>query len=220
MKKAAIFHTNAGTLEVMRILTKGIMPDIDIMHIVEDSMIRDVMKNGGPTPAINARIENYIQCAQKAGCAVFMTACSSIGGSVEQCQFISFIPVMRIDEAMADEAVRIGRKIAVLATVETTLKPTLELIGRKAGQSGKSIDIVSHLMADAFTAFLEGELSAHDTLVSAGLRKMIGEKCDVIVLAQASMARVLETMEALPVPVLTSPESGIRLLKDRIDQLG
>ncbi len=219
MKKAAIFHTSAGTLALMQNLTKEIMPDVEIMHIVEDSMIKDVMKNGGPTPAINSRIEHYVQCAQKAGCQIFLTACSSIGGSVEQCQFVSSIPVMRIDEAMADEAIQTGKKIAVLATVETTLKPTLEFISRKATQSGKTIEVVSHLMADAFTAFLAGDLATHDKIVSAGLQEAIGNKCDVIVLAQASMARVLDSMDKPSVPVLTSPERGIRLLKKCVDQL-
>ena len=74
MSKAAIFHTSAATLNLFQTLSAKIMPDVEIMHIVEDSMIRDVMKNGGPTPAINARIAGYVQAAEKAGCSAFMTA--------------------------------------------------------------------------------------------------------------------------------------------------
>lgn len=219
MKKAAIFHTSAGTLALMQNLTKEIMPDAEIMHIVEDSMIQQVMKNGGPTPEINARIANYVECANLAGCRIFMTACSSIGGSVEACQFISGIPVMRIDEAMTIEAIGSAKKVAVLATVETTLKPTLEFIVRKAKEAGKDVEIKSHLMAEAFTAFLAGNLDKHDEIVSAGLRAAIDMNCDCIILAQASMARVLDKMDKLPVPVLTSPERGVRDLKARLDKL-
>lgn len=219
MKKAAIFHTSTGTLAMMQALTTDIMPDVEIMHIVEDSMIREVMRNGGPTPDINARIAAYVECANLAGCQIFLTACSSIGGSVEQCQFVSNIPVMRIDEAMTIEAIATGKKIAVLATVATTLKPTLEFISRKAAESGKAIDIQSMLMAEAFTAFLAGDMNTHDRIVSEGVLEAVKKECDVIVLAQASMSRALDKLDTLPVPVLTSPERGVRLLKDRVDQL-
>ena len=218
MTKVAIFHTSAATLNLFQTLTAKIMPDVEIMHIVEDAMIRDVMKNGGPTPAINARIAGYVQAAERAGCSIFMTACSSIGGSVEQCQFLSSIPVARIDDAMADSAINQGPRVAVLATVETTLKPTLEFISRKAREAGKEIEILPNLMSEAFTALLAGDNATHDRIVSAGLREAL-KKADVVVLAQASMARVMEGMEKPAVPVLTSPESGVMRLKERIAAL-
>ena len=40
MSKAAIFHTSAATLALFQTLTAKIMPDVEIMHIVEDAMIR------------------------------------------------------------------------------------------------------------------------------------------------------------------------------------
>ena len=218
MTKAAIFHTSAATLSLFQALTTKIMPNVEIMHIVEDAMIRDVMKNGGPTPAINARIAGYVQAAERAGCSIFMTACSSIGGSVEQCQFLSSIPVTRIDDAMADSAINQGPRVAVLATVETTLKPTLEFISRKAREAGKEIEILPNLMSEAFTALLAGDNATHDRIVSAGLREAL-KKADVVVLAQASMARVMEGMEKPAVPVLTSPESGVIRLKERVAAL-
>ena len=218
MTKAAIFHTSSATLNLFQTLTAKIMPEVEIMHIVEDSMIRDVMKNGGPTPAINARIAAYVQAAERAGCSIFMTACSSIGASVEQCQFISTIPLTRIDEAMVEAAISQGPRVAVLATVETTLKPTLEFIKRKAMVAGKEIEIMPTLMSEAFVALLAGDNATHDRIVSAGLREALS-KADVVVLAQASMARVMEGMGKPAIPVLTSPECGVMRFKERIAAL-
>jgi uncharacterized protein YcsI (UPF0317 family) len=45
---------------------------------------------------------------------------------------------------------------------------------------------------------------------SAGLKSAFSQ-ADVVMLAQASMARVLQQLPTPPVPVLTSPESGIWL---------
>lgn len=175
-------------------------------------MIKQVMKAGGVTPDIAARIADYIRIAEKADCDIFITACSSIGTAVEQCQFMTSVQLARIDCAMVDEAINKGEHIAVLATVATTLKPTLDFVRRKVQESGKQRIITPVLMEEAFHALLNGDMGTHDRIVSEGLQKAFGQ-ADVIMLAQASMARVLQNMPEPPVPVLTSPESGIRWLK-------
>jgi hypothetical protein len=206
------------TLAPLQALTKEIMPEVEIVHIAEESMIRDVMKNGGPSAAISARIASYVMCAQQAGCQVFMSACSSIGEVVENCQMLTPMHVTRIDSAMADKAVETGSKIALLATVETTMKPTSKLIARKAAEKHKHVEIKTYLMPEAYLALMAGDIATHDKLVRDALRDAAATN-EVIVLAQASMARVLGGIEALPVPVLTSPELGIRYLKALVDGL-
>lgn len=212
MSKAAIFHTTSVTIAPLQALTKQIMPEVEIVNIAEDGMIRDVMKNGGPTPVITARIASYILCAEKADCKVFMTACSSIAEAVESCQILTAMPLTRIDLAMAEEAVKTGERISVVATVETTLKPTLNLIARKAAEKSRRAEITRWLIPEAYTALLGGDAATHDRLVREALRKAAASS-DVIVLAQASMGRVLGLMEPLSVPVLTSLELGIRHLQ-------
>ncbi|OCG06901.1 Asp/Glu racemase [Gilliamella sp. wkB178] len=216
MKKIALFHTSAATLDTMTKLTTQIIPDVKVMHIVEDSMIKDVMANNGVTPSINARIASYIKAAEIAKCDMFMTACSSIGGVVEQCQFMTSMPLTRIDTAMIEQAIKISGKISVLATVETTLRPTLEYVHRMANIHDQSPEIESLLMAEAFVALLDGDSDKHDEIVKQGLLKALKES-DVVILAQASMARVLNTLDEKPtIPVLTSPESGIKWLKEKL----
>jgi Asp/Glu/hydantoin racemase len=212
MKKIAMLHTSAATLAMMQQLIADIMPQADVMHLVEESMIKQVMKAGGVTPAISARIAGYVQIAEKADCEIFMTACSSIGTAVEQCQFMTPLQLTRIDCAMVENAIEQGQRIAVLATVATTLKPTLSYVQRKVQESGKPREVVPMLMEDAFHALLAGDNATHDRIVSEGLKKAF-DSADVIMLAQASMARVLQQLPTPPVPVLTSPESGIRWLK-------
>lgn len=212
MKKIAMFHTSSATLAMMQQLIGDIMPEAEVMHLVEESMIKQVMKAGGVTPDIAARIADYVRIAEKADCDIFITACSSIGTAVEQCQFMTSVQLARIDCAMVDEAINTGEHIAVLATVSTTLKPTLDFVQRKVDESGKQRIITPVLMEDAFHALLAGDMETHDRIVSEGLQQAFG-RADVIMLAQASMARVLQNMPEPPVLVLTSPESGIRWLK-------
>ncbi|MDD9651624.1 aspartate/glutamate racemase family protein [Klebsiella pasteurii] len=212
MKKIAMLHTSSATLAMMQQLIADIMPEVEVMHLVEESMIKQVMKAGGVTPNIAARIADYVHIAEKADCDIFITACSSIGTAVEQCQFLTPLQLARIDSAMVEEAIEKGERIAVLATVATTLKPTLDYVQRKLQESGKPRALTPILMEEAFHALLAGEMDTHDRIVADGL-KIAFSQADVVMLAQASMARVLQQLPAPPVPVLTSPESGIRWLK-------
>lgn len=212
MKKIAMLHTSSATLAMMQQLIADIMPEVEVMHLVEESMIKQVMKAGGVTPNIAARIADYVHIAEKADCDIFITACSSIGTAVEQCQFLTPLQLARIDSAMVKEAIEKGERIAVLVTVATTLKPTLDYVQRKIQESGKPRAVTPILMEEAFHALLAGEMDTHDRIVADGLKTAFSQ-ADVVMLAQASMARVLQQLPTPPVPVLTSPESGIRWLK-------
>ena len=129
------------------------------------------------------------------------------------------IPVVRVDEPMAEKAVEMGARIGVAATLATTLKPTTELIERKATQTGGKHTITSKLCEGAFEAVVSGDTSTHDRIVSQSLREL-DAKTDVIVLAQASMARVLDTMKPgeMHVPVLSSPRLGVEYMKQILDR--
>lgn len=215
MKKIALFHTSAATLPMMQTLAAIWLKEVEVMHIIEDAMIKEVMAKGGVSAEISARIASYVQIAERAGCSHFMTACSSIGYAVESCQFMTNMHVSRIDTAMIEEAIEHGGQISVLATVATTLEPTLDYLRRKATVAGRHVEIIPFLMPEAFQALLAGETETHDRIVSEGLQKAYS-KSSVIMLAQASMARVLNEKPTPPVPVLTSPERGIRWLADQI----
>jgi hypothetical protein len=72
------------------------------------------------------------------------------------------------------------------------------------------VELVECLCEEAFPAVLAGDTATHDRI----LRKALVEDLnavDVIVLAQASMARVVATMAPglLRVPILSSPELAV-----------
>jgi Asp/Glu/hydantoin racemase len=122
--------------------------------------------------------------------------------------------VHRIDRAMADRAVQSGRRIGVAATVPTTLGATSDLIRRAAAEAGREIELRTELAEGAFQALREGRGEEHDRLVQAALSRL-APASDVIVLAQASMARALAGAESFAgVPVLTSPRLGVERLRE------
>jgi Asp/Glu/hydantoin racemase len=130
------------------------------------------------------------------------------------------LPVLRIDEAMADEAVQTGRRVGVAATLRSTLDPTIDLIKTRALRAKRQCEVVARLCEGAFEAVASGDTATHDRIVRENLLVLMGE-VDVIVLAQASMARVVDAMDSadLRVPVLSSPRRAIEQAKEVLRQL-
>jgi Asp/Glu/hydantoin racemase len=194
------------------------MPEVNIFHMVDESLIKNTVEAGSLQKVTTRRLIGMVDSAGLAGADAVLVTCSSIGEAVTAAQQLFDFPVMRVDEAMAEAAVARGRRIGVLATLRTTLEPTANLVRCKG--KGKGIEIVDHLCDGAFQAVMAGDTKTHDAIVGkALLNEMSGT--DVVVLAQASMARVLSAMEpgALTMPVLSSPELGVQrmaeVLRDR-----
>jgi hypothetical protein len=105
-----------------------------------------------------------------------------------------------------------GRRIGVAATLRTTLEPTVALLRAKALDAGRDVDVIESLCEDAFTAVLSGDTRTHDRLLSDSLARL-RTSVDVVVLAQASMARVVANLPGNGcAPVLSSPELAVRRL--------
>jgi Asp/Glu/hydantoin racemase len=158
-------------------------------------------------------VAGYLESAELAGADYIMVTCSSIGPAVEAGAKLIGVPVLRVDQPMADQAVRTGSRVGVIATLRTTLEPTADLISRRAAVAGKRVEITAKLAEGAFEALMSGDAAKHDTMVAAAL-KDLSKQVDVIVLAQASMARVVDTLapEDKRVPILASPGIAVEYL--------
>lgn len=181
--------------------------------MVDDSLIKDVIAHGCLRPQTAKRVTQLVAAAEDAGAEYILVTCSSIGKAVETAAGLSRVPVLRIDRPMAEKAVTMGPRVGVIATLHTTLEPTADLVQRCAVAAGKNIRITARLCDGAFEALMSGDAAKHDSMVSTALRELMSE-VDVIVLAQASMARVVD---ALPegekrVPILASPLLAIDYL--------
>jgi len=209
-KTLALIHTSATLVPVFQQLCKAKLPNVDTFNIVDDSLVRAIGEKGGITPDISARVAGYIGSASSGGADFILVTCSSIGPAVEAAAGSVKVPVLRVDQPMADLAVRTGRRIGVIATLATTLDPTADLVRRRAVLAGQTIELTTRLCAGAFEALMAGDPAKHDALVGAALQEL-STQVDVILLAQASMARVVDTLPEAGrrIPILASPPLAI-----------
>jgi Asp/Glu/hydantoin racemase len=183
---------------------------VDTFNIADDSLIKDCITRGALTPANALRVLGHIVSAEQAGADVILVTCSSIGPAVEAAAPYVGVPVLRVDRPMADRAVNAGRRVGVIATLPTTLDPTSDLIRRRARDAGRDVELTSRLCEGAFDALMAGDSARHDAIVGRALAELAAQ-VDVVVLAQASMARVVETLpaEARRTPILASPPLAV-----------
>jgi Asp/Glu/hydantoin racemase len=215
MTRLALVHTVAGNVPVFERLVAELLPGVETTSIVDESLLNDAITVGGLTDDIRARLDRRVREAVADGADAILVTCSSVGSAVEDAARGRRIPVVRVDQPMAEEAVRAGSRIGVLATLRTTLEPTADLVRRVADRDGRSVEVIARVAGGAFEALQAGDVERHDALVTeafAGLR----DEVDVVLLAQASMARILD---ALPepdrrVPVLASPRLGVERMAE------
>jgi len=212
-KKLGLIHTSATLVPVFAQLCKDKLPGVEVFNIADDSLVKGIMAAGSLTTQISRRVAGYLESAELAGADYIMVTCSSIGPAVEAGAKLIGVPVLRVDQPMADQAVATGKRIGVIATLRTTLEPTADLIQRRADAAGKKITLTSRLAEGAFDALMSGDAAKHDAMV-AGALKELSQQVDVIVLAQASMARVVDTLAAADkrVPILASPGIAVDYL--------
>jgi hypothetical protein len=68
----------------------------------------------------------------------------------------------------------------------------------------------------AFQLLADGDVEAHDAQIRQALEEL-SQRVDVVVFAQASMARAVRGM-AHTLPVLTSPVLGVQNVKRRLER--
>lgn len=209
-RSLALIHTVAGLIGPFDALARQHLPGWTPFAMLDESLLRTTIRDGRLSLATMRRMTAMVWSAVDAGAEAVIVTCSSLGPAVEAARPLCPVPLLRIDQGMAAEAVRRGSRIGVLATLSTTLDPTADLIRRTAEAAGKPCTLTSRVADGAFALLAGGDTLGHDRLVAEALTGL-AQDVDVIVLAQASMARALETVKDRlgPLPVLTSPELGM-----------
>jgi Asp/Glu/hydantoin racemase len=208
MKKLALIHTvDWFHMSVVNPFAKPWLennPGVDIINICDDSLLADSLQVGEATPDVLRRIVQYAICAENAGADVVMCTCTTVNQASALARKILNIPVFNIDEPMAKQAVELGGKIGIIATVPTSAPATKRLLEIAAKEAGKNIEIYTVINEPAFKSLMNGDRDTHDRLVHEEIDKM-AEKVDVIALGQVSLSQIKYKCSK---PILKVGESG------------
>ncbi len=212
-KTLTFLHTSPAHIDTFTKLLAEIDPTIPVKHLVDESLLNDA-RAYGMTPELTQRITHTVQSAIADNAAVVVCTCSTIGGAAEKANASPAVDrttgrtVMRVDRAMAEHAVTMGKHIIIAAALESTLAPTRQLILEAAEQLGEAVTISEILCADAWAYFERNDHTGYLAAIATSLQEA-APAGDVIVLAQASMAGAASLCTDLSIPILSSPRLGL-----------
>lgn len=215
MKKVAAIYTTFALVDPLKKLFRLLVPDVELINLVDDSLLTEIMARGKVTAGVSKRLNAYYQAVQAAGADLILNTCSSVGEVADKARKKKKIrvPVLRMDRHMAEVAINSAASIGVLATVSTTLTPTVRLLKGIAAQQNKLVTVEKGLARGAFEALVAGKTAEHDRLLLKKARQL-AKKTEVLVLAQGSMAHMERTIaQAVKKPVLSSPRLGVLAVK-------
>ncbi|MDD7023177.1 MAG: aspartate/glutamate racemase family protein [Aeromonadales bacterium] len=195
------------------------IPGAQFITFKDPTIIQEAVKAGYVTKGAAARLVKMFMEANEQGADAILNICSSVGFVADACQDLAKftgVPIVRIDEEMCREAVRLGSRIGVMATLPTTLNPTKGTVLRVAQEMDRRVTLVDALVEGGFgldqDKFKELMLS---------YAKKIEDKVDVILFAQGSMAYAEKFIaEATGKKVLSSPRFGAIALRRALEMKG
>ena len=212
--RLVLIHTVSPLVAVFSRLGAELLPAVQLLHILDEPILEFERQGTHLTSEVTSRLGSHVAVAERVGASMALVTCSSISPHVDDVRTQARIPVVKIDEAMISRAVSVGSKIGVVATAASTLEPTRQLLQAQADVSGREIEVESVLVEHALPALLGGDGATHDRLVREAMLDL-ARRVDVVVLAQASMARVLEVIPEAErdVPILSSPHLALGQVK-------
>lgn len=208
----ALLHTSPAHIPVFDALRDADHPGLELRHLVDEELLARARREGPESVAGDVRA--YIAGAVADGARVVLCTCSTIGAIAERTD--AGVPVLRVDRPMAAAAVAAGSRVVVLATVASTLEPTVGLVEEEARRAGRPVEARTALVDGAWALFDAGDVDGCARAV-ADAADAIAD-ADAIVLAQASMTAA-EGLVTTSVPVLSSPRPGLAAAADAIRRL-
>ena len=187
MKRLAVIHTVLFLADFFKKKLSDRYPTLDSFHVVDESLLKDLLKAGGLTPNIIRRAAMQAGLAKDAGAEAILFTCSSSSPAVDLIREMIDIPILKIDDPMAEKAVHLGKKIGIVCTASSTVGASKKLIESHAAKQGKDVEVMVRLESAAFEAVMKGDKDKHDKLVTNAV-VLLREISEVIILAQASMS--------------------------------
>lgn len=206
MPRIALIHALRHSPPPIEAAFRSLWPEAQLMNLLDDSLASDLARDGKITPVMTQRFLELANYSRKTGADAILFTCSAFGACIDAVKEANpNLPILKPNEAMIEDASRIGGRIGLMAT----FAPTLQSM---PPEFPTSLVLIPKLIEGALDALDRGDPDKHDYLAAEAGRSL--RDCDAIALAQFSLARAAERIKAMTrVQVLTTPDSAVRKLR-------
>lgn len=214
MATIGFLHTSREHAATFRELVTELLPGTEVLEVVDEILLDRARRHGQHDVRVIGAIADRL--AELVDADVVVCTCSTIGGAAERIGLAAGEEVVRVDRAMVQRAVEmagldgVGR-VAVVATLESTLAPTCDLFDEVMLATGATLQVETHLVEEAWARRQAGDTEGYLDAIAARLPS-IAAGADVVVLAQASMAPARGRIDTAT-PILSSPRLAIESIR-------
>lgn len=200
--RIALIHALRHSIDPIVASFAKAWPEARLANLLDDSLSADLAA-GASLDAMTPRFLTLARYARDTGADGILFTCSAFGVCIEACAAeLSQMPVLKPNDAMI-EATSGYSRIGVLAS----FAPTLASMPAEF-----PVPVRTMLAAGAMAALDVGDGAEHDRLAATAALGLAG--CDVIALAQFSLARAADAVAAATgLPVITTPDSAVLKLR-------
>lgn len=218
--RIALIHATPLAVEPIQDAFSRHWPTAIRMNLLDDSLSADRATAGRLTDAMVDRFLDLTRYVIGTGCDGILFTCSAFGPAIEAAARIAGRPTLKPNEAMFEQALAIrpradALQVGLLATFEASMPSMAAELQEMALARGIGIDLHDVFVPFAMADLAHGDAAGHHRRVADAAREL--QDCDVVMLAQFSMAAAREEVQRrLSCPVLSSPDCAVLALKERI----
>jgi hypothetical protein len=215
--RIALIHALKHSIAPIEDAFARLWPEVRLANLLDDSLSADLARDGALTPAMTERFLTLARYAVRCGADGILFTCSAFGPCIEACAAeLAPLPVLKPNEAMIEEALALAGPAARIGLM-ASFAPTLASMPAEFAAAAPRATLVPCLSAAALAALDRGDGDGHDRAAAASAAALAD--CDVIVLAQFSLARAAPMVAAATgKTVLTTPDSAVRKLRRLLAQ--
>lgn len=210
--RISLIHATPLAVEPINAAFKRLWPQARMTNLLEDSLAPDLAAEGRISERMVERFIELARYVRAAGADGILFTCSAFGTAIEAARAKLDVPVLKPNEAMLDEALAAGNRIAVLATFPPSIPSFLSELEALARDKGVTLSIQTKAIPEAMAALQQGDAATHDRLIAEAAASM--KDCEAVLLSQFSMASAAALIPSAPGrKVLSSPDSAVLRMK-------
>jgi Asp/Glu/hydantoin racemase len=191
---------------------KTLWPDATTINVLDESLYNDIPPDGKLAPEIFTRLTSLFRHCELSSADGIVFSGSTFGPAVAEARKGVKIPVLRIEEAMMDDAAARSGSILLVCTqkrAQPVVRGTLDAAAKRAG---KPLTITELWVSGARDALNKGDNDTHDRMIAE--QSAAAGDFDQIVFGMMSMAPAKAKMPpALAGKVLTSGEAAVARMR-------
>ena len=217
--RIALIHATPLAVTPINDAFKRLWPKAQCHNLLDDTLSQDLAKEGHLSSAMIQRFIDLSEYSLRAGCEAILFTCSAFGTAIEAVAQKSGVPTLKPNEAMFEQTLKLATKgtplkVGLIATFNPSIDSMSAELRQMAIAKGVDLKLFTRFVPNAMQSLADGHTQLHHDLIAQGAMHL--SNCDVILLAQFSMAAAQPTVSAkllpLTTPVLSSPDCAVAAL--------